>query len=53
MQNNRKLQISTAGSRKSMQWPRCEIMWSEFTEKLKTPIRGTETLEQYLALPKA
>lgn len=28
-------------------------MWSEFTEKLKTPIRGTETLEQYLALPKA
>ena len=53
MQNNRKLQISTAGSRKSTHWPRCEIMWSEFTEKLKTPIRGTETLEQYLALPKA
>lgn len=53
MQNNRKLQISTAGSRKSTNWPRCEIMWSEFTEKLKTPIRGTETLEQYLALPKA
>lgn len=53
MQNNRKLQISTAGSRKSTHWPRCEIMWSEFTEKLKTPIRGTETLEQYLSLPKA
>lgn len=53
MQNNRKLQISTAGSRKSTSWPRCEIMWSEFTEKLKTPIRGTETLEQYHALPKA
>ena len=53
MQNNRKMQISTAGSRKSTNWPRCEIMWSEFTEKLKTPIRGTETLEQYLALPKA
>ena len=53
MQNNRKLQISTAGSRKSTSWPRREIMWSEFTEKLKTPIRGTETLEQYLTLPKA
>lgn len=53
MQNNRKLQISTAGSRKSTQWPRCEIMWSEFTEKLKTPIRGSETLEQYLAMPKS
>lgn len=53
MQNNRKLQISTSGSRKSTYWPRCGIMWSDFTEKLKTPIRGTETLEQYLALPKA
>jgi len=28
-------------------------MWSEFTERLKIPIRSTETVEQYLALPKA
>lgn len=53
MQNDRKLQISTAGSRKAMHWPRCEIMWSGFTEKLKSPIRGAETLEQYLAMPKS
>lgn len=53
MQNNRKLRISTAGSRKATHWPRCEIMWSEFIEKLKTPIRGTESMERYLALPKA
>ena len=53
MQYNRKLQISTAGTRKAMHWPKSEIMWSEFAEKLKTPVRGAETLEQYLALPKS
>ncbi len=53
MQNNRKLQISTAGSRRASYWPKSEILWSEFTEKLKTPVRSTETLEQYLAFPKS
>ena len=53
MQYNRKLQISTAGTRKAMHWPKSDIMWSDFAEKLKTPVRGTETLEQYLALPKS
>lgn len=53
MQYNRKLQISTAGSRKATHWLKSDIMWSEFAEKLKTPVRGTETLEQYLALPKS
>ena len=53
MQYNRKLQISTAGTRKAMHWPKSEIMWSDFAEKLKTPVRGTETLEQYLAFPKS
>ena len=49
MQNNRKLQISTAGSRKATNWPRSTIMWSEFVDRLKTPVRSTETLDQYLA----
>lgn len=49
MQNNRMLHISTAGSRKAIQWPGSTMMWSEFTEKLSTPVRGDETLEQYLA----
>jgi putative DNA primase/helicase len=53
VQNNRMLQISTAGSRKATQWPQSTIMWSEFVEKLKTPVWGTETLDQYLALPKS
>lgn len=52
MQYNRKLMISTAGSRKAIHWPKSELLWSEFTEKLKVPVRGTETMEEYLALPK-
>lgn len=53
MQNNRKLQISTAGSRKSTHWPKSMVMWSEFVERLKTPVRSIETLDQYLSYPKA
>lgn len=53
MQNNRKLIISTAGSRKATRWPRSVILWSEFVEKLKIPVRGSENLREYLALAKA
>ena len=53
MQNNRELRISTAGSRKAILWPKSTIMWSEFVERLKTPVRSTETLEQYIAMTKA
>jgi len=53
MQNNRMLQISTAGSRKATQWPKSNIGWTEFVEKLKTPVRSTETLEEYLKYPKS
>lgn len=53
MRHNRKLRISTAGSRKATYWPKSEILWSEFAEKLKTPVRGTESLEEYLAMTKA
>ena len=40
MQNNRKLMISTAGSRKSIHWPKSEILWSEFAERLRTPVHA-------------
>ena len=53
MQYNRMLHISTAGSRKATQWPESAILWSEFLERLKTPVRSTESLEEYLAYPKA
>ena len=53
MYHNRKLTISVANSRKTCNWQTVEIYWSELVEKLKTPVRGTETLEQYLSLSKA
>lgn len=52
MKYNRRLLISTAGSRKATCWPKSEIMWSDFAEKLKTPVRSPETMDEYLAMPK-
>ncbi|MGE4215141.1 MAG: VapE domain-containing protein [Anaerotignaceae bacterium] len=52
MQNNRKINISTAGSRKSTNWQPQAMFISELTEKLRTPLRGKETLSTYLGLKK-
>lgn len=53
MQYNRELRISTAGSRKATRWPKSVILWSEFAARLETPVRGMESYEAYLAMPKA
>ena len=53
MQNNRALHISMAGSRKAVQWQDCTILWSDFTERLRSPVRSAETIEAYLAMPKS
>lgn len=53
MQYNRELHISMAGSRKATHWPAAVILWSEFTERLKTPVRGAESYEEYLEMAKA
>lgn len=53
MQYSRMLKISTGTSRKALSWPVSEISWAEFAEKLKTPVRSTETMEEYLKLPKS
>ena len=53
MQNNRKIRISVAGTRKTKHWPRTEIFWSEFVDQLRIPVRSPESMEEYLALPKA
>ena len=53
MQYNRTLHISTAGSRKATHWPESSLLWSEFVDKLKTPVRSSETMEEYLAMGKA
>lgn len=53
MENNRMMLISTAGTRMTKYWPRTEISWAEFTEKIKTPIRSTETFTEYTEYPKS
>ena len=53
MQNDRKIIISTGSSRKATSWPQQHLWWSEFVEKLRIPTKGTETLQEYLALSKA
>lgn len=53
MQYDRQIIISTAGSRKATYWPSSTLFWSEFVQKLQTPVRGVETLGEYLALPKS
>ena len=49
---DRPLIISAAGSRLATVWPAQEITWPELVERLRTPVRGAETMPEYLALPK-
>lgn len=51
--NDRQIKISSAGSRRATQWPAQTLYWSELVAKLQTPTRSTETLQEYLALPKS
>jgi len=53
MQFDRQLTISAAGSRQATHWPSQSIWWSELVERLRTAARGTETLADYLAMPKS
>lgn len=50
---DRPIKISTANSRWAKFWKTETLLWSELCERLKTPIRGAETFEEYLRLPKA
>ena len=52
MLNDIKLQISSARSRKATNWLPQTIWWSEFVEKLRNPIRSTESLAEYLSYSK-
>jgi len=53
MNYNRQLTISAAGSRKATYWPAQKLYWSELVERLRVAVRGTETLAEYLRLPKS
>jgi putative DNA primase/helicase len=52
MQYDRQITISAAGSRKATLWPAQTLYWSELVDRLRTAVRGTETLAEYLKLPK-
>ena len=53
MTHDRDLHIAIGSSRWSTSWPTSVMSWSEFCERLKTPIRGSETLREFLAMSKA
>lgn len=53
MINDRRIIISVGASRKSTNWQRQEINYSDFIKKLETPVRSSETLEEYLKFLKS
>ncbi len=53
MINDKQLIISCAGNRGAKKWAKQTLFWSELIEKLRTPVRSTETLAEYLRLPKS
>lgn len=53
MRYDRKITISVGSSRKSINWQRQEMNYSDFLEKFKIPTRSVETLDAYLKLSKA
>ena len=52
MTNDRVITISTAGSRWATFWPSQKLLVSELYEKLRVPARSSETLDDYISLPK-
>ncbi len=53
MQNDRLITISVGSSRNATQWQRRELLISAFYASLRDPVKGSETLAEYLALPKS
>lgn len=53
MNNDRQITISVGASRKATVWQPQTMLISELWDRLRLPARGTETMEQYLALPKS
>lgn len=52
MTNDRKIIISVGNNRLTKNWQQTQITVSELYQKLNTPVRGVETLQQYFALSK-
>ena len=52
MENDRVITISTANSRLAKYWQPQEGLWSEFAKRLEHSVRGSETIQEYLKLPR-
>lgn len=50
--DERRIIISVANNRKSKNWLKKDLTWSEFAQGFETPKIGTETLKEYMLLPK-
>ena len=53
MVNDMSLHISIGSGRWSTSWPTSVMLWSDFCERIRVPIRGTETLGEFLKMTKA
>lgn len=53
MKHDRQIVISTGNSRRDLVWKQTTLSVSELYTRLSTPVRGTETYKEYLALKKA
>lgn len=51
--NDKECAISTGSSRKSMNWAQETVTLSDLYERLQMPLRGKETIAEYLSLPKS
>lgn len=52
MNTDKKISISIGASRWSMQWTQTTMLWSELCNRLKTPVRTKETVEEYHQMKK-
>lgn len=50
---DRQIVISAAGSRHAEKWPKQQMWWSDFIDKLKNPVRSLETLAEFLKMPRS
>ena len=53
MKYDRQIIISTGNSRRDLIWKQTTLTVSELYTRLSTPVRGTETLQEYLHMKKA
>ena len=46
------ISIATGASRLALKWTNSELLWSDFIARLSVPLRTSETMSEYQAMPK-